>query len=82
MFFALIAVSPLLTLQAQTQSRILTGRVTSAGDNMGIPFANITVKGTSTGSAASGATDVNGNFSIEVPDDAKQMEVSYLGFKT
>ncbi|MDR1974954.1 MAG: TonB-dependent receptor [Bacteroidales bacterium] len=75
-FFALVIVS--LPLHAQTQNRTLTGRVVSANDNMGIPFANVLVKGTSTNSA----TDVNGNFSIEVPADAKQLEVSFLGFKT
>src|SRR5688572_6177733 len=47
------------------QSRTVTGKVTSA-DGKPIPFATVTVKGTSTAVSA----DENGNFSIQAPANA------------
>ncbi|GHU85728.1 SusC/RagA family TonB-linked outer membrane protein [Bacteroidia bacterium] len=67
-----------MTVCVFAQNRTLTGRVVSAEDNMGIPFANVVVKGTSNGVT----TDINGNFSIQVSESALQLEVSYMGFKT
>lgn len=47
------------------QDRTITGKVTSA-DEGGMPGANVIVKGTSIGTI----TDINGQYSIEVPDNA------------
>ena len=47
------------------QSRTVTGKVTGA-DGKPIPFATVTVKGTSTAVSA----DENGNFSIQAPANA------------
>src|SRR5580765_4690346 len=47
------------------QSRTVTGKVTSA-DGKPVPFATVTVKGTSTAVSA----DENGNFSIQAPANA------------
>ncbi len=56
---------------AQTQ---VSGTVTSAEDGSPIIGASIKVAGTNTGTV----TDVDGNFSLNVPADAK-LEVTYLG---
>lgn len=65
---------PLETKEQQVQ---ITGTVTDAS-GMPLPGANITVKGTSVGTT----TDIDGNFSLEVPDDAEIIVVSYVGYKT
>ena len=55
----------------------ITGTVT---DNNGqpLPGANISLKGTNTGTT----TDYEGKFSIEVPDDANTLVVTFLGYKS
>jgi len=60
------------------QSRTITGRVLSADDNFGIPFASVVVQGTTTGTV----TDLDGNFSFAVPDDATHLVFSFMGFQT
>ncbi len=55
----------------------LTGKVT---DQQGDPLlgASILVKGTSSGTV----TDIDGNFTLKVPEDANTLVVSYTGFNT
>lgn len=55
----------------------ISGTVTSADDNMGIPGVNVLVKGTSNGAV----TDFDGNYSISAPSNAV-LVFSYLGFVT
>lgn len=59
---------------AQTQ---VTGTVTAAEDGAPIIGATIKVVGTKTGTV----TDMNGNFKMDVPANAK-LEVSYIGMTT
>ena len=56
---------------AQTQ---VSGKVTSAEDGEPVIGASIKVVGTKTGAV----TDIEGNFSLNVPAGAK-LEVTYLG---
>jgi TonB-linked SusC/RagA family outer membrane protein len=56
--------------------RRITGRVTSAADNTGIPGANIAVKGTTRGTT----TDAEGNFALSVPDGDVTLVVSSVGY--
>jgi TonB-linked SusC/RagA family outer membrane protein len=56
----------------------ITGKVTSAEDGMGIPGATVLVKGTTIGLT----TDMNGNYSINVPATAKTLQFSFVGMKT
>lgn len=60
----------------QQQDRMITGIVT---DNFGEPIigANIAVKGSTTGTV----TDIDGNFSLEVPASAT-ITISYIGYLT
>ncbi len=61
---------------AQAQSTA-TGTIT---DDTGIPLigVNVIVKGTAIGTA----TDLDGNFSLKVPEGARELEISYVGFET
>ena len=55
----------------------ITGRVTSSEDNEGLPGANVIVKGTTQGTV----TDVNGNYSIEVPSAESVLVFSSVGYQ-
>lgn len=61
---------------AQAQSTA-TGTITDAA---GIPLigVNVIVKGTVIGTA----TDLDGNYSLKVPEGATELEISYTGFET
>lgn len=63
----LLACLPLLLfcVQVFAQTRTVTGRVVDA-QGKAVPFASVTVKGTQTTVAA----DVNGNYSIQAPENA------------
>ncbi len=56
---------------------IVSGRVIQPGD-IALPGATVTVKGTNKRST----TDVNGNFSIAVPNGNSILVISYVGFIT
>ncbi|MDX2432962.1 MAG: TonB-dependent receptor [Bacteroides sp.] len=54
----------------------VSGRVTDAADGQGVPGANVVVKGTTTGAI----TDLEGNYSINVPDPNAVLVYSYIGY--
>ena len=61
------------------QTKVITGKVSSSVQGEGpIPGVTVVVKGTSIGAL----TDVNGNFSIMVPVNAKSLVFSYIGMRT
>ena len=47
------------------QQRTITGTVTSSDDNLSLPGVNVFVQGTTTGTI----TDLDGKYTINVPDD-------------
>ncbi|MCB9028400.1 MAG: TonB-dependent receptor [Bacteroidales bacterium] len=59
------------------QQRTVTGRVLD-DTNAGLPGASIVVKGTTIGTAS----DLNGNFSFQVPSDATTLVVTFVGMDT
>ncbi len=59
------------------QTKRVTGNVTSADDGQPIPGVSIQVKGTSLGTV----TDVDGNYAIQVPDDAQTLVFSFVGMQ-
>lgn len=65
-------------LQVAFAQRTVTGKVTSAADNTPIAGVTVLVKGTTTGAV----TDVNGRFSIAVPNDQAVLQFSFIGFTT
>ena len=65
-----------LLLPMMAQAKVVTGRVTDTNGE-GIISATVVVKGSSIGTV----TDVDGNYSLDVPEDAI-LVFSYLGMKT
>lgn len=54
------------------------GKITDASDGMGIPGANVILKGTSVGSV----TDINGSFKIQLPDGNGTLVFSFVGYSS
>ncbi|MCY1723494.1 TonB-dependent receptor [Prolixibacteraceae bacterium Z1-6] len=69
--------SPVSEKMVEQQEKTITGNVT---DGKGLPMPGVTVlvKGTTTGTV----TDVNGNFSLEIPSTAEIIQFSFVGMKT
>jgi TonB-linked SusC/RagA family outer membrane protein len=66
----------LLSMHAAfAQLRHVTGTVTD-GDNQVLPGTTVLVKGTTTGTTS----DVKGNYSLEIPDNAQALVFSFTGF--
>lgn len=64
--------------EAKNGNRKITGIVKDT-DGTPVIGASIIVKGQPNFGVA---TDINGNFSLSIPEDAKQLKVSYMGMKT
>ena len=58
------------------QGRTITGKVTSEDDPGGLPGVNVLLKGSSTGSV----TDIEGNYTLEVPGDNSVLVFSSVGY--
>lgn len=65
-------------LAAAQQRRTVTGRVTDGGDNLPIPGVSILIKGTVMGTQ----TDVDGNFSVDVPDEQAILVITSIGYES
>jgi TonB-dependent starch-binding outer membrane protein SusC len=66
----------LQVLMAQT--KVITGKVTSADDGGTLPGVSISVKGTTIGTI----TDMDGKFNLKAPADAKTLVFSFVGTTT
>lgn len=64
-------------LSVKIQQTKLSGQILD-DNGMPLPGASIQVKGTTTGVIS----DFDGNFQLELPNDANTIVVSYIGFKT
>ena len=74
LLFSFLFISALVS----AQTRDVSGTVTDKSDGSAIAGANITVKGTSIGTA----TDANGKFSLKVANDVTTLIVSFIGYET
>ena len=63
--------------EMQAEKKV-TGHVTSADDKSGLPGVNVLVKGTLIGTV----TDVNGDYSIDVPSQDVTLVFTYIGYTT
>ncbi|MEP3390348.1 MAG: TonB-dependent receptor [Reichenbachiella sp.] len=72
MVLSFLLVSSLALAQ---NARTVSGKVISSDENEGLPGVSIVVQGTTTGTI----TDLDGNYSLEVPDNAI-LEFSYVGY--
>lgn len=64
--------------EAAYSQRTVTGTVISEDNPEGIPGASVHIKGTTQGTI----TDVDGKYSIKVPDNNSVLIFSFIGFKT
>ncbi len=72
----LLALAPVES-SAQNNGRVITGKVVDAyGDP--VPGATILVEGTATGTVS----DIDGNYRITLPDGAKALKISFIGYET
>lgn len=74
--FTLTLSMVLLTIGSLMAQRTITGTVSDANTGEPLIGANILVLGSSTGTI----TDIDGNFSLNVPNDTENLEISYTGF--
>lgn len=72
------ALSFLTIVSVLAQSKTITGKVTSAEEPDGVPGASVVVKGTTQGTI----TDLDGSYSISVPDNANTLVFSFVGYLT
>lgn len=79
---ALLFIVALFTLtlgfEASAQQRVVTGKVISEEDGQGLPGATVLVKGTTVGTT----TDLDGNYSINVPAGSNVLVYSFVGLRT
>jgi len=68
----------LTTLSVLAQNRTITGRVTSPDEPEGLIGVNVLVKGTTIGVV----TDLDGGFSLSVPESATTLVFSYIGYSS
>lgn len=66
------------TASAFAQGRVVTGTVTSGEDGLPIPGASVIVKGTTIGTA----TDLDGRYSLNVPQENNTLVFSFVGSVT
>jgi TonB-linked SusC/RagA family outer membrane protein len=76
LFFFLLTCCGAVELRAQ--SRLVTGKVTSAEDGSTLPGVNVLVKGTTTGTV----TDIEGAYSIQVSSNETILVFTFVGFAT
>jgi len=75
--FRTMMLTALLFAGVAVQARVISGTVKDQTGET-IISASVVVKGTTIGTV----TDFDGNYSLEVPDDAKVLVFSYIGMKT
>ncbi|MBC7776002.1 MAG: SusC/RagA family TonB-linked outer membrane protein, partial [Phycisphaerae bacterium] len=71
-----LLVALLLLCNFAMAQRTVKGKVTDAENGDGLIGASVSVVGTTRGTA----TDIDGNFSIEVPDGSTQIRFAYTGY--
>jgi TonB-linked SusC/RagA family outer membrane protein len=76
--FSMLMLFVLFSSVGFAQNRSITGTVRGADDGRPIPGASIKIKGTNQGTQ----TGVLGTFSINVPNTAEFLVISYLGYQT
>jgi len=65
-------------IQVFSQANVINGTVTSAEDGSPIPGVSVVVRGTTIGII----TDVDGNYSLAVPETAIKLMFTFVGMKT
>jgi len=74
---AVVSSAPIVELNGQLQKRTVIGRVIDSSGGP-LPGVSVIVKGTTVGII----TDSDGNYALEIPDDAEIISFSFVGMKT
>ncbi|MDO1445358.1 TonB-dependent receptor [Rhodocytophaga aerolata] len=74
LIFLVLLMSVMYSSRLQAQDRTVSGRVTSADDGTALPGVNVSVKGTTSGTA----TNAEGDYTLSVPSDAT-LVFSFIG---
>jgi TonB-linked SusC/RagA family outer membrane protein len=77
LFFSLLLGFQLYAGETTTPPKKITGSITTEKGEP-IPGASVIIKGTSTGTI----TDINGTYSLDVPDDAQTLVFTFVGMVT
>jgi len=72
----LIIIALALTSWIGWEGKQITGKVTAAEDGSPLPGVNVLLKGTTSGTV----TDINGEYSLNVPVSASTLVFSYVGY--
>ncbi len=65
-------------MAVNAQMKSLNGKVVSSDDGSPIPGVSVSVKGTTVGTV----TNMDGNYSLQVPQDSKSLMFSFVGYRT
>ena len=68
----------LLSQSSLSAQKTVTGKVTTGSDTEGVPSVSVVLKGTTQGTI----TDLDGKYSISVPDENAVLQFSFVGFVT
>ena len=68
----------LIGIGVNAQQRSISGKITSVDDPLGLPGVNIIIKGTTTGVT----TNMDGAFTITVPNNNAVLVFKYVGYQT
>ncbi|TVR69130.1 MAG: SusC/RagA family TonB-linked outer membrane protein [Marinilabiliales bacterium] len=68
----LVVIAP----RKELQQHVVSGRVTDASNNDPLPGVNVFIEGTTTGTI----TDIDGRYTLNVPDDEVVLVFSYIGY--
>ncbi|MDA0314858.1 MAG: SusC/RagA family TonB-linked outer membrane protein [Bacteroidetes bacterium] len=77
LLFVVAVFTMALSFEVSAQQRVVTGTVISEEDGLGLPGATVLVKGTTVGTT----TDLDGNYSINVPAGSDVLIFSFVGLK-
>ena len=77
LLFVVAVFTMALSFEVTAQQRVITGTVISEEDGLGLPGATVLVKGTTVGTT----TDLDGNYSINVPAGSDVLIFSFVGLK-
>ncbi len=74
----LLSLSFALTTVIWAQDRIVTGTILSVEEGTGLPGVNVLIQGTTTGTT----TDLDGNYSLNVPSEGANLVFSFVGYRS
>jgi TonB-linked SusC/RagA family outer membrane protein len=78
LLLGLTAVFMLASSELWAQERTVSGKVTSSEDGSALPGVNVVLKGTTKGAV----TDVDGNFTVNVPSEGGTLVFTFIGLRS